>query len=352
MIEGYSISKAISELINRGIPTSKIEAEFHFSTVRTSEKSGFSRQLGWPGKGLIAPLRGLASRQLTIATSGWTGRQPIEDLGVLRWSAVAQAGAMVLGPLREHINVWHTSELPPAEWLQEIGQVTPSDPTIQASELYPCRIAAQVIFSRQLFLQASNAVDAYVEREIGRSLSARLDQACLYGTGPNFFQPLGVLNTPNVNAIAFPAAAVGSSWIGLNEMRVSCLDHDVYPDSYGLISSPFNESKLLLDVPFAGSAPTVWHSIPDPKFFSRQVTDNRFFSGCWAYLVVGLWGGNDTEPGFDLVVDAVTRGGSGRIAVTASLWCNCAVRWPEVFAFSQVDPLPLASSAATKKKAA
>jgi hypothetical protein len=40
----------------------------------------------------------------------------------------------------EHVNVRHTSELPLAEWPQEIRLVTPSDPTIQSSELYPRRI--------------------------------------------------------------------------------------------------------------------------------------------------------------------------------------------------------------------
>lgn len=49
-------------------------------------------------------------------------------------------------------------------------------------------------------------------------------------------------------------------------------------DSYALISSPTNERELLMSEPFAGVGPTVWHSIPDPKFFSREVTDNRFFS--------------------------------------------------------------------------
>ena len=75
--------------------------------------------------------------------------------------------------------------------------------------MHPRRIAAQVVFSRQLFVQATPSVDGYVVRELRRALSSRLDQACLYGTGPANFQPLGVLNTANVNNVPFPAAAVG-----------------------------------------------------------------------------------------------------------------------------------------------
>jgi len=347
----YSISRAISDMISRGIPTGKTEAEFHCDALRTSEKSDLAKSLDGFGKGFIAPLRlGSGKRQLTIGDSGWSGQQPLQELGVLGWSAVARAGATFLGPLRDRVNIWHTTELPPAEWMPEIGQVTPSNPTVGATAIGPMRIACHVIVSRQLFIAASIAVDAYVEREIGRALSAQLDAACLYGTGPANFQPLGVLLTPNVNAVPFPAAAPGSSWEGLNDMRLACLDHDVYPDSYGIISSPANENKLLMDVPFAGVGPSTWHSIPDPKFFSKQVSDNRFFTGAWAYLAIGLWGGTAETPGFDLVVDPFTRTRQGQILLTASLWCNCAVRWPEVFAFSQADPLPLRVNHEPSKK--
>jgi hypothetical protein len=118
MAEGYSISRAIRDVLTGGVPKGKAEAEFHFDAIHNSEKrSGLVRQLGWPGRGIVDRYGALlsTSRQLTLGTSGWTG--PIEDLGVLAWSAVARAGAVFLGPLQEHINVWHTSELPPAEWL-------------------------------------------------------------------------------------------------------------------------------------------------------------------------------------------------------------------------------------------
>jgi hypothetical protein len=172
------------------------------------------------------------------------------------------------------------------------------------------------------------------------------------GTGAANNQPLGLLNTVGVNNIAFPAPGAGSAWLGLNDMRLACFDHDVSPDSYALISSPTNERALFLAEPAAATAPSVWHSIPDPKFFFRECSvDNRFFSGVFAYLAIGLFGGTATEPGLDLVVDAVTQ--PGRVIVTGAIYADVAVTWPEVFAFSEADPVVAAKEpAAEKKKAA
>jgi hypothetical protein len=353
----YSISKVIREVIKTGVPTSRVEADFHFEALRTSERSGLAEALGGErAKGICVPLRGgstPAQRQLTVAGSGWTGLRPIEDLGVLRWSAVAQAGAQFLGPLSDRVNIWHTDELPENEWVPEVGQVAaPSNPTLRATAMAPLRIATEVRYSQQLGIQSSILLDTYLEREIGRGLSSALDEACLYGSGAANFQPLGLLNVVGVNAITFPAAAIGSSWEGLNDMRLACLDHDVYPDSYAIISSPTNEDRLLRDVPFDGIGPTVWHSLPDPKFFSREVNDNRFFTGCCSYMCIGLWGGTADQPGYDLVIDPYTRSQQGQIVCTASLWCNVVVRWPEVFAFSQADPILFEAKSPSKKKAA
>jgi hypothetical protein len=262
--------------------------------------------------------------------------------------SIAQAGATFLGPLRDHLVIWHTADLPPSEWLPEVGLVTPSDPRVPGTNLEPRRIAAQVVFSRQLFIQATPAVDAYIIRILGRALSQALDASCLYGTGPNNFQPLGVLNTPGVNNIAFPGIGQ-AGWVGLNDMRLSCLDHDVYPDSYGVISSPTNERELLMTPSFPGGSISTWAAIPDPKFFSPEVNDNRFFSGAWAYLCVGLFGGTADQPGFDVVVDPFTQATNARVLVTGSIYADVALYWPQVFAFSQPDPLPFEAKAPAAK---
>jgi hypothetical protein len=71
-------------------------------------------------------------------------------------------------------------------------------------------------------------------------------------------------------------------------------------------------------------------------------------------LAIGLFGGTGDEAGLDIVIDPVTLARNGQVIATVNLWCDCAVRWPQVFAFSQVDPLPFGVNADStqKKKAA
>ena len=137
---------------------------------------------------LYVPMRAFALATRDLGSQGGAnlvGLIKPQDIGVIGWSAVVRSGSTILGPLRENISVWHTSNLPPAARLPETGRLTPTNPSLQASALSPKRIGAQTIFSRQLFIQSAStvALDQYVAAEIARSLSARLDQVCLYGSG-------------------------------------------------------------------------------------------------------------------------------------------------------------------------
>jgi hypothetical protein len=328
-------------VLEDGVPTSITEAEFHFEALRAREKSQL-RALGAPGgKSLIVPLgaMGRNTRELTVAASGWVGSQPLESPGILDWSCVRQAGATFFSGLREDLIAWHTDNFPISTWLPEVGLVVPSNPTTIASRLTPKRIATSVIYSRQLFVQASIAIDDYVTKTIARVLNAKLDAACLYGAGG--IEPLGILNTPGVNNFTFPAAGPGVSWGGLVEMRRLCLDRDVFPDSYAMISSPNVEAALALDEAWASSGPSAWHSIQYPQFYSKEVFDDRIFSGVFNYLVVGLWNGTPERPGLDLIIDPFSLAINSQVIITANLWCDCAVTWPEAFAFSQPNPIVL-----------
>jgi Phage capsid family len=345
----YSISRAIAGVIDTGVPGGTVESEYHYDAMRSQERGQFRASLGIVGgKHLIAPLGGLgkASRQLTVAGSDWTGSQPLETPGVLAWSTVLRSGAQVLGPLSDNLVAWHTENLPASQWLPEIGLVLRSNPTTQGSLLTPKRIATSVAYSRQLFLQSSIAVDEYVTRSIGRALSAKLDAACLYGVGG--VEPTGILATPGVNVVAFGAPGPGVSWAGITEMRRVCLDRDIFPDSYALISSPNNEAALSLDEAWTTSGPSALHSLRYPSYFSKEVFDDRIFTGCFSYLVAGLWGGTAAQPGLDLIVDAFTGAMNSQVIITASLFCDCAITWPAAFAFSQPAPIILATRKSNK----
>jgi hypothetical protein len=329
----YSISRGIRDLLAKGAPQNPSEADFHFDSLR--ENPNRATGVGY-GQKLCVPIRmpEVSKRQLT--SGAWSdGTEVLEGLGVLEWSAVVSAGATVLGPLKQNTQVWHTSDLPTVQWLGENGLITPSDPTLQAGVLSPKRVSCQTIFSRQLVVQSSTQMDRFIERELGRALSQALDYETLYGAGPVAFQSLGLINTPGTNLLPIGA----TTWNDLVELRRLCLNHDVDRTSFGLITSPDNEKDMLVTEAMPGSG-SIWHNWPDPKFFSNEIADDRYFQGSWSYLTIGLFGGSTESPGMDVIVDPYSQAANSQIVVTANLWCDSLVRWPEVFGYSQGNPPP------------
>jgi len=73
---------------------------------------------------------------------------------------------------------------------------------------------------------------------------------------------------------------------------------------------------------------------------SREVSDSRIFAGVWAYLTVAYWIGDASGPAADIVVDPYSRAERGEVLITGSAYVDVAVRWPQLFAFSQASVFP------------
>jgi hypothetical protein len=77
-----------------------------------------------------------------------------------------------------------------------------------------------------------------------------------------------------------------------------------------------------------------------PRFFLRR-NGGRIFSGVWAYLTIAVWGGSSDEDfGVDVVVYPFSQAVSGKVVLTASLYCDCAVRWPALFSCTAANAVP------------
>jgi hypothetical protein len=264
----------------------------------------------------------------------------------LQWSAVAKSGAQIIDGLKENMRLVHASALPQAHWTSEAGLVADSDLTLASSPVSPRRISAATLLSSQLSVQTSKGADELIAREIGRVLSMRLDRAALYGRGRAQFEPLGLLATPGVNSTPIGADA----WFPhFATMRRMCIDDDAEPESYGLIFSPAGEEVLTQNTAFPSGDRSILASLLWPYEVSNQVSDDRCFSGCWAYLCICIWGA-----GVDMIVDNITQMHRGIITITSSLYCDVAVRFPSAFAFSEADslgpPPPLSPFAGKGKK--
>jgi len=63
---------------------------------------------------LTVPWEAFSTRELKKAgNAGFQIARPVrEELGILAWSAVAQAGATLITGLDANVNLWHSAQLP------------------------------------------------------------------------------------------------------------------------------------------------------------------------------------------------------------------------------------------------
>jgi hypothetical protein len=232
----YSLSKAIRETIISGSP-SGLESEMHFELMRQGEQIPSVRGLRGLGVGakLSVPMEAFGVVRRDVSVGGGNvlfGLPKREELGLLRWSAVARSGAQVVDGLTSNVSFFHASKLPPVTWTAEIGAILPADPDLVSTEERPFRVASQVAISKQLSIQTGRGADEFVSREIGRALGAALDQAALYGDG--VLSPRGVLNTPGahkgiaiLNSVSGRSAVAGSSAKGQMDDELNNLANEI-----------------------------------------------------------------------------------------------------------------------------
>ncbi|SNT06121.1 phage major capsid protein, HK97 family [Sphingomonas laterariae] len=92
---------------------------------------------------------------------------------------------------------------PTAGWRAENAGVVESAPTFGMVEFVPKSLAVLVKTSVELLQDSANARQM-LEQALINALSLQLDQACFFGTGADN-QPLGIVNTPGINAISMGA---------------------------------------------------------------------------------------------------------------------------------------------------
>ncbi|HXM28027.1 MAG TPA: phage major capsid protein [Chthoniobacterales bacterium] len=282
---------------------------------------------------------GLSTRAVTSGGSGGSmvGTKVQQLSGILGWSAVVRSGAQLLGPLKDDVRVFHDGNLPSATWLAETGAVLPADVSFTASTLSAKRVCAQIIVSKQLLTQSVGSVslDQYLADKIRVAVASVLDQAALYGTGG--LAPFGVIHVAGSQNVTVASPPV---WADLAKMRFAVINYDANRDWFGWITSPNGRRYLEATARFAQGGTSLWDSMTREAELSLEVSDDRLFAGLWSYLVIGYWTGDSTGPATDLVIDQFSRAERGEVVITGSLFCDVAVRWPQLFGFTAATIFP------------
>ncbi|MCQ4575243.1 MAG: phage major capsid protein [Candidatus Brocadiales bacterium] len=119
-------------------------------------------------------------------------------------AVIRRAGATVYPMATDTLNIPKISGGAMAYWIGENAQITSSDQTVAQSQLVAKVLAAMVKVSNQLLQDSSGAAEAAVRRDIAKVLALAEDIAFIAGDGTSN-QPLGIMNTSNVNEVTLGA---------------------------------------------------------------------------------------------------------------------------------------------------
>jgi hypothetical protein len=113
--KGFSLARAIAETLSKGVPTTGLEREVHFSLAREAEENAFLNvyRAGNPrDRSVYVPLEvfvgatrdpsaGIPSAGGALVGLITAGESPLRN-----WSMCLRAGALVISGLRENIVLW------------------------------------------------------------------------------------------------------------------------------------------------------------------------------------------------------------------------------------------------------
>ena len=110
---------------------------------------------------------------------------------------VTRLGATVISGLVGNLEIPRQTGASSTFWIAENGTPTASNATFDKVALKPKTIGALSPISRNLLLQSSMQVEAFVRNELAKSLALGIDLAALSGTGTNN-QPTGIANMTGI----------------------------------------------------------------------------------------------------------------------------------------------------------
>lgn len=281
--------------------------------------------------------------QQRVLTEGVAGASVIaEDLlggsliDLLRNAMVlSQLGITSLPGLEGDVAIPRQDAAGTAFWLAtDETDITESTLTLDQVTLAPKNVGAMQIYTRQLVLQSSVAIEALIRSDIATILGLAMDLAGLYGTGAAG-QPTGVANTAGINAPGTFAAATPTYAEIVAFETVTATDNALL-GNLSYLTDPTIRGGLKTSEKFTNTGFTVWEPGNTLNGYSaavsNQVTAGDVFFGNWRDLLHGLWGG------MEMLADPYTLGARFNVRLIAIMTADFAVRHPESFALDNDTP--------------
>lgn len=278
----------------------------------------------------------IAQRVLTQAVAG--ASTIAEDLlsgsfiELLRNRSVLQAaGITVLDGLIGDIAIPRLTTGGTAYWLAtDETDITESTQVLDQVTMVPRNVGAFSVYTRQLLMQSSIAIEQLVRNDLATVLAIAIDLAGLYGTGSSG-QPTGVVNTSGINA---PTAFAGPvpTYAEVVAMESAVATDNALMGTLAYLIESAMRGSLKTTEKASGTAQFVWepgNTVNGSRTeVTNQITSGDVFFANWADLLQGVWGG------LDVLVDPYTLSARMNTRVIEMFTTDFAVRHPVSFAFN------------------
>lgn len=259
---------------------------------------------------------------------------------------VTRMGATVISGLVGNVEIPRQTGASTTYWLAENGAPTESNAAFDKVSLKPKTIGALSSISRNLLLQSSMNVEAFVRNELAVSLALGIDLAALCGTGTNN-QPTGIANVSGICTVEGGTNGGSLTFDKLIDMetQVATANADVSNMYYLCNAATIGFLKKIKNT----SGDYIWKPITEAvrNGFPGEVNGyavgrsnqvrsglekgtakncHEIYFGNWADLLIGEWG--------FLEIDVNRYGDqwkSGGVEVRALQSIDIAVRHPKSF---------------------
>jgi len=250
-------------------------------------------------------------------------------IDLLRNRSVLQAlGVTVLDGLVGDVAIPRLTTAGTAFWLaSDETDITESTQVLDQVTLVPRNVGAFSVYTRQLLMQSSIAIEQLIRNDLATVLALAIDLAGLYGSGAAG-QPTGVANTAGINAPTMAGPA--PTFIEVVDFETEVAVDNALLGTLAYLMDATMRGALKTTEKVATTGQFVWERDNTINGYrtevSAQVTAGDLFFGNWADLLQGVWGG------LDVLVDPYTLSARMNTRVIEMWTTDFAVRHPVSFA--------------------
>lgn len=292
----------------------------------------------------VASLGGRMERRDVLAETDASGGYFVETtvgrlIPVLEPRLVLEAlGATKLVGLRGDLQLPRMSAYGSATWEGEVDAAAETQPTFDAVNLNPERLAAYTQVSRQSMIQAKNIdVENMVRRDLNRAVKLALDLAGINGSGSGD-QPTGILNTGSVNDITIGTNGGPLTWALTVQFETETSTDNADMGRLAYLTTPGVAGKLKTTIRDTAGNGFIWEgpnlgggningyraltSTQVPSTLTKGTASgicHAMIFANWEELIIAQWGG------VDLIVDPYTQKNAGMIELNINSYWDIAL---------------------------